>query len=254
VEPANAAVGNKATAADTQHFRSCVGQLLYITALTAPELGVVTSLLSQHIKSPPTKCLKVLKRVARYLIGRKKIPFTIRKDSRNHINSGQLNATVYPWDNCVIAGSDATWNNYPDSTFQYGFVVMIMGNVVAFKSKKAKIQALSTFEAETIAMSEATREVLYFRNLLEELGFPQGQPSVIYTDNTACLAHAKDRKQTERSKHVRLKYWFHRSATERGETQPEHMDTRLLSPDATTKPLKKLDFLKHRATLLNMRG
>ena len=197
---------NRATAADSKKYRKCVGMLLYISSFTAPELSIVTSLLSRYVKNPPKKAIKCLRRIGRYLIGRKKIPFTICRNSRSHIGSGTLNDSVYNMNDAIIAGSDATWNSFPDGTFTYGFVVMILGNIVSYRAKKSTIIGLSTFECETIALSECTREVLYFRNLLEELGYKQTTASRVFGDNASAILHTKDRKQTDRSKHIRLKH------------------------------------------------
>jgi hypothetical protein len=48
--------------------------------------------------------------------------------------------------------------------------------------------ALSSAEAEFIAASALVQEVIYTRRLLENLGFPQKEPTVIYEDNRTCIA------------------------------------------------------------------
>ena len=71
-------------------------------------------------------------------------------------------------------------------------------------------------------------------------------------DNASAILHTKDRKQTDRSKHIRLIHWFARKATEDGQIKPIHMPGKILSADAMTKPLGKIDFIRHRATLLGI--
>lgn len=239
--------------ASAKNYRTCIGKLLYIANFTAPELSIAASLLSRHIKNPPPQAIVAVKRIGRYLIHRKQYPYVIRRNTANTLNSDVPHTGTRDLNNCLTGASDATYNSFPDGTFTYGFVIQVLGNTVAYKSKKATLQGLSTFECETIGLSECTRELLYFRNFLEELGFPQQQPTTIYGDNAAAILHAKDKKLTERSKHLRLRHWHCRSCTARGWIQPTHMAGRSLVADALTKPLKRFDFTRHRHTLIGTR-
>ena len=239
--------------ASAKNYRTCIGKLLYIANFTAPELSIAASLLSRHIKNPPAAAIAAVKRIGRYLIHRKQFPYIIRSNTGNNLNSDQLHSGERTLENCLTGASDATYNTFSDGTFTYGFVVQVLGNTVAYKSKKATLQGLSTFECETIGLSECTRELLYFRNFLEELGFPQQQPTIIYGDNAAAILHARDKKLTERSKHLRLRHWHCRTCTAKGWVLPTHMPGRSLIADAMTKPLKKFDFTRHRQALIGTR-
>jgi hypothetical protein len=239
--------------AQAKNYRTCIGKLLYIANFTAPELSIAASLLSRHIKNPPQAAITAVKRIGRYLIYRKQFPYIIQANTRNNLNSDIPFAGTRQLSNCLAGASDATYNTFTDGTFTYGFVVQILGNTVAYKAKKATLQGLSTFECETIALSECTRELLYFRNFLEELGFPQQQPTMIYGDNAASILHAKDKKLTERSKHLRLRHWHCRTCTANGWVKPTHMSGRCLIADAMTKPLKKFDFTRHLHALIGTR-
>ena len=242
------------TTAQARSYRQCIGKLLYIANFTGPELSIAASLLSRHIKNPPQEALNVMKRIGRYLLHRKTFPYIIRANTGNNLNSDEPFVGTRTLTDCLAGASDATYNTFPDGTFSYGFVIQVLGNTVAYKSKKATLQGLSTFECETIALSECTRELLYFRNMLEELGFQQKLPTVLHGDNAAAILHAKDKKLTERSKHLRLRHWHCRTCTANGWIQPTHMSGKSLVADALTKPLKKCDFVKHRHTLIGTRN
>ena len=58
-------------------------------------------------------------------------------------------------------------------------VTALAGGAVTWYSKKQTITALSSTEAEYIALSEAGREARWLRNLFQELGFAQVLPTVI---------------------------------------------------------------------------
>ena len=65
---------------------------------------------------------------------------------------------------------------------------MLTGAAVSWKSKRRTVVALSLAEAEFVAASSLVQEVIYTRRLLEKLGFPQAEPTVIYEDNRTCIA------------------------------------------------------------------
>ena len=64
---------------------------------------------------------------------------------------------------------------------------MLNGAAVSWKSKRQSVVALSSAEAEFVAASSMVQEVIYARRLLEKLGFPQPEPTVIYKDNRTRL-------------------------------------------------------------------
>ncbi len=55
---------------------------------------------------------------------------------------------------------------------------------------------LSSTEAETYAAVEATKDIVYFRAILEELGFPQLQPTPLYVDNKSLITVANNSRAT----------------------------------------------------------
>ena len=71
--------------------------------------------------------------------------------------------------------------------------------------------ALSSTEAEYIALSEATTEVIWFRQLFSDLGFPIDGPIVIQQDNKSTIAIAEGNGNHQRTKHINVKYYFVRS-------------------------------------------
>ncbi len=62
-----------------------------------------------------------------------------------------------------------------------GFVLMLNGAAVTWKSKRQSVVALSTAEAEASSIiSSMVQEVVYSRRLLDRLGFPQIDPTVVF--------------------------------------------------------------------------
>jgi hypothetical protein len=89
-------------------------------------------------------------------------------------------------------------------------VHLLNDSVIAWSSKKQATVALSTGEAEYVAASECTREIVYLRQLLSELGYPQRASTCIYEDNQTCISFTRDDAMHSYTKHINVKYHFTR--------------------------------------------
>ena len=68
-----------------------------------------------------------------------------------------------------------------------GYVLMLNGGPISWKSRRQDSVALSTSEAEYMAASLCGQEVVYIRAILRDFGVTQTQPTLIYEDNLACI-------------------------------------------------------------------
>ena len=64
---------------------------------------------------------------------------------------------------------------------------MLNGGAVSWQSVRQQVVALSSAEAEYYAASVAGTDMCYPRRLLADLGYPQGEPTILYEDNMACI-------------------------------------------------------------------
>ena len=112
------------------------------------------------------------------------------------------------------------------------------GNPVAWKSATQKCVSLSTVEAEFIAATEATREVLFLKQLLHSIGIATSTPTV-YSDNTGCIQVSKDPAQHWKLKHIDTKYHFIHDNVRERRVQIKYMDTKRNLADVLTKLVGK---------------
>eukprot|EP00961_Rhodomonas_salina_P054757 735670-Rhodomonas_salina.1 len=68
-----------------------------------------------------------------------------------------------------------------------GYVISLNNGPVSWKAKRQGCVTLSSAEAEFVAASQCGQEVLYLRQLLEQLGYKQTEPTRVYEDNEACI-------------------------------------------------------------------
>eukprot|EP00961_Rhodomonas_salina_P056753 762567-Rhodomonas_salina.1 len=97
-------------------------------------------------------------------------------------------------DKTILFGySDATWGNDPETRRSVsGYVFLLNGTAVSWKSKLEHTVVLSSSEAEYQALARAAQEAAYLRQLLKDLGAPQLEQTVIYEDNEGAIAMVKN--------------------------------------------------------------
>ena len=73
---------------------------------------------------------------------------------------------------------------------------LLGGGAITLSSRKQRSVALSTVEAEYMALSIATQEAIWLRQLQEELGVTESGPTLIYEDNQGAISMAKNPVKT----------------------------------------------------------
>jgi len=117
---------------------------------------------------------------------------------------------------------------------------------------------LSTTEAEYIALSQAMRDLIPMRSLLQEIstitkmdiGNTRTYRSKVYEDNKGCVDVIKSPKVNPRTRHISIKYHHFREHVTNGNIEVEWIDTKNQLADIFTKPLSKQAFTYLRNKLL----
>jgi len=150
----------------------------------------------------------------------------------------------------LCAHTDASWGddlNRRRSTI--GYVVFMGGVPVAWKSKLSSCVAGSTMEAEVIAANEGGRELVWLRNMTCEVMRCTLDVSRLYMDNAAGMLTMSDRRITDRSKHIDIKYWWVMEQHEQGTISLTKVTSRNCAADTFTKPLGNPQFVEQRELL-----
>lgn len=174
-------------------YRELIGSLLYLARRTLPDICQAVSILCRYTNNPSLEHWKAAKRVLRYLSGTKDYSITIGRTSTNSNTSEEL-----------LAYSDADWaGDKLDKKSTTGYEIYLNGAIVSWNSSKQKSTALSSTEAEYIALADCVRRVVYLRKIYEELGSTCGtSPATIYEDNQSCIAWVHS--PGKRGKHVEV--------------------------------------------------
>ena len=135
--------------------------------------------------------------------------------------------------------TDSDWgNNQTNRKSVGGYITYVFGNICSWKSSTQKHVALSSTDAEYVALSEGAREGLFIRNLVYEC---LGSNNIIHMkcDNNGAIKNAENEFQHKRAKHVDIKYHHIKEEIECGRVKADWVSTENNVADILTKPLGK---------------
>ncbi|GJS11196.1 retrovirus-related pol polyprotein from transposon TNT 1-94 [Tanacetum coccineum] len=213
---------------DQTRFRGMVGSLMYLTA-SRPDLVFAVCMCARYQAKPTKKHLEAIKRIFRYLKGT--------------INMGLW----YPKDNAMslTAYADADHAGCQDSRRSTSGSAQFLGDrLVSWSSKKQRSTAISTTEAEYIAMSGCCAQILWMRSQLKDYGFLFNKIP-LYCDNKSAIALSCNNVQHSRSKHIDIRHHFIREQVENGVVELYFVETNYQLADILTKalPRERFEFL-----------
>jgi methyl coenzyme M reductase gamma subunit len=234
---------------ERQRYMEITGTLMYAAISTRPDIAHAVHYLASNMQAPMQRHMQAAERVLRYLAGTKDVGLVFGSRNGDHVGDSRGRQAQVQVDVCAFA--DADWaNNKGDRRSVSGWVAKLNGDPVSWSSKKQRVVALSTCEAELYAEAAAIQEVLWLRGLMDELGLHTRTGSVVYGDNQSAIAVSANGVRGERTKHVDVKYHFVTETVERGDVQLKWVPTTQQQADIFTKALAAPVFEHHRRELM----
>ena len=225
---------------DVRKYREAVGSLLYLTTCTRPDLCFVVSKLSQHFAEPTDEHWGTVKHVLRYLRGTSDKELCFRKSSET------LGLQAY---------SDADWAaDTSDRRSTTGYCVSMAkeSSLVSWRSKKQPTVALSTCEAEYMALALTIQECIYLEQLLAGMDTYVYKKTVVNEDNQGTIALVGNPVCRQRCKHVDIKYHFIRSTIREEKMSLVYCPTDEMVADIMTKPVSKMKLKKFAGVIFGL--
>jgi hypothetical protein len=216
-------------------YRSLVACLLYLSVCTRFDLCFTVKELARWLNNPGSAMIKAAKRALRYVQGSTKFGLVYRRKWR----PDQLAGIFTKWSRAnPIAGTvDADWAGQQDTRRSTaGFIMLFNGTALHWWSRTLKVIALSSQDAEYMALSDSSREVIFVRQLLESLGFNLN-PTELYSDNNGAITLASKPGDHQRSKHIQVRFHFVRQKIEEGVATVLKIHTSEQLADVMTKAL-----------------
>jgi hypothetical protein len=188
-------------------YASVVGMLMYLCSNSRPDIQFAVHQCARFTHCPRKSHEKAIVRICRYLKGTRYRGLCLKPDSAMKL------------DCYVDADFAGLWNveHAQDPVCvksRTGYCLTLGDCPLLWVSKLQTEISLSTTEAEYIALSQAMRELLPMRCLLQEIGKrlkmkfvqPTMLHSTVFEDNNGALSLATAPKITPRTKHIGVKY------------------------------------------------
>ena len=222
--------------AEIKWYQRAVGSLMYAMLGTRPDIAFAVSVVSRYASRPTQAHKSAVTRILRYL-----------RKTVDHV-------LVFRGPLAVLSGySDSDWaGDYDTRKSTSGFVFGVGSAAISWSSKLQATVALSTCEAEYIGQTNAAKEAIWLRRLLDEIQpktANQPRATIIYCDNQGAIALAKNPQFHARTKHIDIQHHFVREKVNEGVVQLEYIDTERQVADGLTKALDKVRFERFRKAI-----
>jgi len=212
--------GKEAT--DSARYRRAIGNLLYLSNCSRPDIAFSVSFLGQFCQNPLYAHWLGVKHLLKYLKHTEDLCLTFSKSGK-----------------CLMSYCDAdhAQNKYDRKSFT-GFVFLLANCAIVWGCRKQQCVAMSTVVAEYYAISMSAVELLWLANLIRELGFEHyaPKPSVMRIDNVGAICHAKN-DTVRKTKCVSTRFHYIRDEFKRGNLSFAHVKGSENVADILTKSL-----------------
>jgi hypothetical protein len=181
-------------------YLSAIGALMYLSNQTRPDISFTVNLLARYSRKPTMRHWKGIKHLFRYL-------------------KGTEDLGLFYEEKCKVPGlvgyADAGYLSDPHACrSQNGYVFLLNGTAISWRSQKQSLVATSTNYAELIALYEATRECIWLRSMTNHIYNSCGintvnTPTTIYEDNASCIYQLETGYiKGDKTKHIAPKFFF----------------------------------------------
>lgn len=201
-------------------YRGLVGSLMYLMTGSRPDIAFAIQCVSKYLNNPGPAHWTAAKRILRYVKGT--IGHGLVIDGRS--NSSQL---------CAFVDSDYA-KDVDTRRSVSGYVMQLGDCAITYSCKSQRTVALSSTEAEYMSLAHGAKEVIFLRELLNELDVKQDQ-TVVNVDNQSAIAMANNPIHHQRTKHIHTRYHFVRERIAMGDIIVEYVSTKDNVADLLTK-------------------
>jgi hypothetical protein len=230
------------------NYRSAIGKLNYLGQTTRPDILYAVHQAAKYSADPRVEHGEAVIYIVKYLKATRHIGLRFKPDPSKGFQC---------YCDADFAGN---WNKEFASTdpstakSRSGWIVFYASCPIIWASKLQSQVALSTTEAEYIAMSMALRDVIPLMELIQEMrerkfDIINTQPYVyckVFEDNSGALELARLPRLRPRTKHINVCYHHFREHVRKGLIKIFPVDTKNQIADTLTKALAQNDFVRHR--------
>lgn len=203
------------------------GSLNFLSTGTRPDITYTTNRLCEANAGPSDQHKQLLKHLFRYLI---------RTTDLSLCLGGNHSIPDLP----LLAFADAAFaDRIPTRHSTAGYVVLLAGCPILWKSKRQTIVALSTTEAEFMNLTPTGQALLWIHRTIQNLGIRSSKPVIIFTDSRNAQLTVLNPMNSARTRHIDTRFKWIIDRTNQGDFDIQHVSTQDMTADGLTKPLSQ---------------
>jgi hypothetical protein len=242
-------------------YRQAIGELIYALVTCRPDISYAVIKLSQYSTRPARVHFEALKTIYRYINAtmdegiyywRKtprydlpELPLPECKSDSNYDES-EIEERQQQQHDIMYAAVDSDYaGDTKHRKSVTGIVIRIAGGTILYKTRFQDTVALSSTEAEFTAAAEAGKYILYVRSILNEIGIPQDEATILYEDNQGALLMANAQQPTKRTRHMDIKTFILQQWVEEDLIRLKRIATSDNYSDILTKATGRTLFYRH---------
>jgi hypothetical protein len=211
-------------------YHEAVGSLMYAALGSRPDIAFAVQTVSRFSKNPGPVHWEAVKRIFRYLKGSMEWWLTFGRS--------RMDLTGF---------MDADGSMAEDRHAISGYAFLIHGGAVSWSAKRQEIVALSTTEAEYVAITHAAKEAIWLRSFISQIFDISLDSTTLFSDNKSAIKLTKDHQYHACTKHIDIRFHFIRYIVEEGSIQLVYCPTDEMLTDGLTKALPSMK-VKHFAS------
>jgi len=210
------------SAKNINYYQQLIGSLLFLVLIIRADIYFAVIKLAKFASNLSNTYFLAIKQVFRYLKSITYLSIIYSKGNPSYIQG---------YTDADYAGDQLEAKSIT------GYLLFIAGGVFIWKSKLQFIIAQNTTEAETVAINTYRKELAFIKILLMELGLFKQSKLLLYCDNNGAILLAKNPVFHERTKHIKIKYYYIRQLINEGIIDLIFVPTKEQKADGLTKPL-----------------
>jgi hypothetical protein len=221
-------------------FRSNVGALLFLARCTMPTIAYGVGVMCRFASCSGPAHWHEMQHLINHIWTVRNMGIRYSYDSENSVmmTNHQSNYNVHSTEQ-FYAYTDSDFAGCPDtSRSTSGYLTMWMGAAINWGSFLQACVTLSVAEAELVALTKGSQDVIWHRHLFEELGYDMSEATTQWLDSQAALDLIRNRRNHARTKHIRLRQNFTKEQVDAGTIDPQYVPGVDNLSDVLTKAVK----------------
>jgi hypothetical protein len=212
-------------------FQQQIGSLIYLSTRTRPDISFAVNYCARFMSNPSREHFIALDKIWKYLNGSRKVVLEYQSNS----------------DPILRGYSDSDWGGDMDTRRSTtGYYFSFLNTPISWNSKLQKSVALSSCEAEYMALKEATKEMIYLQTVLKKLDIKELSKfldlDILYTDSQPAIDLANNPEHHYKSKHIDIQYHYVRELVLGKKIRLTYLPTKEQIADLFTKGVNSIVF------------